>query len=148
MLDINQIRADFAGYLQAHAASKHSLDAALMHVTELAYRKGFQDALQVPAVLTEPIADLDTGLAPGMRSPLAAVAHAGPAPRAPGAPASAGKDGRAQGGNDAFAQKAAGPSQFYGCNRGDLNSRITGCHHAMKASDPACTGCARRDDQP
>ena len=147
MLDINQIRADFAGYLQAHAASRHSLDAALMHVVEMAYRQGYTDALHVPTVLTEPIADMDTGLAPGMRSPMAAVPHAGPAPRAPGSPTGSGQGGGSQGGDTAPAPPEASVSHFYGCNRSDIASALSGCHHSLKATDPACTGCTRRDDR-
>lgn len=43
MLDINLIRADFAAYLAAHASTRHSLDAALMHVVQRAYRQGMTD---------------------------------------------------------------------------------------------------------
>lgn len=50
MLDIKIVRADFAAYLAAHAGTKHSLDAALMHVVEQAYRQGLDDgAMQHPA---------------------------------------------------------------------------------------------------
>lgn len=45
MIDINQIRADFAAYLAEHAATRHSLDAALMHVVGAAYRKGLEDGM-------------------------------------------------------------------------------------------------------
>ena len=145
MLDINRIRADFASYLQAHAASRHSLDAALMHVVERAYQQGISDAMSVPAVLAEPLADLDPGLAPGMRSPMSAIPHAGGTPRAPGAPAGAGQGGRAAGGDAAAASKI---SHFYGCNKHRLCSTVPlmVCNHTFKSTDPACTGCARRED--
>lgn len=44
MLDLNAVRADFAAFLVDHAGHRHSLDAALMHVVEQAYRKGLADA--------------------------------------------------------------------------------------------------------
>ena len=147
MLDINQIRADFAGYLQAHAASRHSLDAALMHVVEMAYRQGYTDALHVPAVFTESVENLDPGLAPGMRSPMAAVPHAGPAPRAPGASAGGETRGRAAVGTDATAPDH-GIAHFYGCNLRGYPVFPPRCNHTFKATDPACSGCARRVDTP
>ena len=55
MLDLNQVRADFATYLASNANKRHSLDAALMHVVQKAYQKGMADAAIVPdAVVTEP----------------------------------------------------------------------------------------------
>lgn len=50
MLDLNQVRADFAEYLASNANKRHSLDAALMHVVERAYQKGMADAVSVPDV--------------------------------------------------------------------------------------------------
>lgn len=44
MLDLNQVRKDFAEYLASNANKRHSLDAALMHVVENAYQKGMDDA--------------------------------------------------------------------------------------------------------
>lgn len=44
MLDLNQVRAEFAEYLASNANKRHSLDAALMHVVEAAYQKGMADA--------------------------------------------------------------------------------------------------------
>lgn len=46
MLDINRVRSDFAAYLAEHAATRYSLDAALMHVVERAYRQGLEDGLE------------------------------------------------------------------------------------------------------
>lgn len=43
MLDLNQVRADFADFLADHAGTRHSLDAALMHVVERAYQQGLAD---------------------------------------------------------------------------------------------------------
>jgi hypothetical protein len=48
MLDLNQVRADFATYLASNANKRHSLDAALMHVVQAAYQKGMSDAAIVP----------------------------------------------------------------------------------------------------
>lgn len=47
MLDLNTIRADFAAFLAAHAATKHSLDAALMRVVEHAYQQGLTDGVEM-----------------------------------------------------------------------------------------------------
>lgn len=58
MLDLNQVRADFADFLADHAGTRHSLDAALMHVVERAYQQGMADAALVPEVVSAPIADL------------------------------------------------------------------------------------------
>lgn len=44
MLDINHIRREMADYLAANASHRHSLDAAVMHVVQLAYQQGMQDA--------------------------------------------------------------------------------------------------------
>lgn len=66
MLDLNQVRADFAAFLAVNAATRHSLDAALMHVVERAYQQGIEDAGRVPeAVIWRgvPVADYQ-GLAP------------------------------------------------------------------------------------
>lgn len=52
-LDLNQVRAQFADFLSAHSGRRHSLDAALMHVVESAYRKGLEDAEKVPDVLRD-----------------------------------------------------------------------------------------------
>lgn len=62
MLDLNQVRADFAAYLVDRAGIRHSLDAALMHVVERAYQQGLADAYRIPDAVSAPIADLD-GLA-------------------------------------------------------------------------------------
>jgi len=64
MLDLNQVRADFADYLVDHAGVRHSLDAALMHVVEQAYQQGLADAMVVPVAVSAPISDLDTWVAP------------------------------------------------------------------------------------
>lgn len=48
MLDLNQVRADFANYLASNANKRHSLDAAMMHVVQAAYQKGMADASVVP----------------------------------------------------------------------------------------------------
>jgi len=105
MLDLNQVRADFAGYLAGNASKRHSLDAALMHVVEAAYQKGLNDALQVPAVLRDAIPDVDGTLAAGNRSAagveLAAVAQAGIPEDAGGA----WQGGCAEGGNTATASQ-------------------------------------------
>lgn len=52
MLDLNQVRADFAQYLASNANKRHSLDAALMHVVEQAYQKGIADASKVPVAVS------------------------------------------------------------------------------------------------
>lgn len=72
MLDLTDIRARFADYLAHRAAGRKSLDAALMHVVEHAYRQGLTDALLVPDVLRDPIPDLDPTVAPGVRGALVA----------------------------------------------------------------------------
>ncbi len=59
MLDLNRVRADFADFLADHAGTRHSLDAALMHVVERAYQQGLDDAGRVPVAVSAPIADLD-----------------------------------------------------------------------------------------
>jgi hypothetical protein len=104
-LDLNQVRADFAGYLAGNASKRHSLDAALMHVVEAAYQKGLTDALQVPAVLRDAIPDLDGSMAAGNRSAagfeLAAVAPAG----IPEDVGGAGQGGGAESGNPATASQ-------------------------------------------
>ena len=68
MLDLNQIRADFAAHLGTHANRRHSLDAALMHVVERAYQKGLNDALSLPPVLADTPAHLDAGISDLVRS--------------------------------------------------------------------------------
>lgn len=68
MLDLNQIRADFAAHLGTHANRRHSLDAALMHVVERAYQKGLNDALSLPPVLADTPAHLDAGIPDLVRS--------------------------------------------------------------------------------
>jgi hypothetical protein len=55
MLDLNQIRADFAAFLACNANRRHSLDAALMHVVEQAYQQGLEDARRVPEALAMPL---------------------------------------------------------------------------------------------
>jgi hypothetical protein len=105
-LDLNTVRADFAGYLASNASRRHSLDAALMHVVESAYQKGLADALLVPAVLRDAIPDVDTGLEVGNGSAagveLATVAPAGISEAADGA----GQGGGAEGGHAAPACEA------------------------------------------
>lgn len=59
MLDLNQVRADFAAFLVDHAGHRHSLDAALMHVVERAYQQGIADAVLIPDAVSAPIPDLD-----------------------------------------------------------------------------------------
>lgn len=54
MLDLVAIRARFAAYLAANAGTKHSLDAALMHVVQQAYQQGLEDARTIPAALAMP----------------------------------------------------------------------------------------------
>jgi dissimilatory sulfite reductase (desulfoviridin) alpha/beta subunit len=43
MLDINHIRAELAAHLADKAHLRHSLDAAVMHVVQLAYQQGMHD---------------------------------------------------------------------------------------------------------
>jgi hypothetical protein len=43
MIDLNDIRAQFAAFLASNANRRHSLDAALMHVVEQAYQRGMED---------------------------------------------------------------------------------------------------------
>ena len=43
MLDINEIRRQMAEYLAANAAHRHSIDAAVMHVVQIAYQQGMAD---------------------------------------------------------------------------------------------------------
>jgi hypothetical protein len=57
MLDLNQVRADFADFLADHAGTRHSLDAALMHVVERAYQQGMADAWRAPEPGWRPLAD-------------------------------------------------------------------------------------------
>lgn len=44
MIDINEVRKQFAEYLNQNADRRRSLDSALMHVVELAYLQGMADA--------------------------------------------------------------------------------------------------------
>lgn len=46
MLDINEIRRRMAEYLAENASHRHSLDAAVMHVVQIAYQQGIRDAQQ------------------------------------------------------------------------------------------------------
>ena len=111
MLDLNQVRADFANYLASNASKRHSLDAALMHVVQAAYQKGLEDALQVPPVLRHAIANVDASMAQRNRSALAAPSTAtGPA-RLSCAPASAGQGASAQSRNAATACGQQGQQQ-------------------------------------
>ena len=57
MLDLNQIRKDFADYLASNANKRHSLDAALMFVVEKAYQKGMDDSQTLSDALN--LNDLD-----------------------------------------------------------------------------------------
>lgn len=59
MLDLNRVRAEFADFLADHAGTRHSLDAALMHVVERAYQQGMADAALVPEAVTCFIGHLD-----------------------------------------------------------------------------------------
>ena len=47
-LDLNQMRQEFADYLQDNYHKSKSLDAALMHVLTKAYEAGLRDAEEVP----------------------------------------------------------------------------------------------------
>lgn len=114
MLDLNQIRADFAAHLGTHAGNRHSLDAALMHVVEAAYQQGIEDALSVPAVLRDPIPDLDPGIPPPVRSDFRPAPAAGGAARIPGR-APGGQAGGGAEGVDAAAACATPMSSLYGC---------------------------------
>jgi hypothetical protein len=148
MLDINAMRTAFAKHLLEHAASRYSLDAALMHVIGLAYDIGYNDAMSVPHVHIEPVANLHPGMAHGMRSQMATLRlYTGPTPSAPGAPTGGEARGCTSGGNDATASGQI--DHFYGCNKHRLYSAapLPICNHTFKATDSACTGCARREDQ-
>lgn len=46
MLDLNDIRAQFAAFLASNANKRNSLDAALMHVVEQAYQRGIADGIE------------------------------------------------------------------------------------------------------
>lgn len=46
MLDMNDIRRQMAEYLAENASHRHSIDAAVMHVVQIAYRKGMADAVR------------------------------------------------------------------------------------------------------
>lgn len=109
MLDLNQIRADFAAHLGTHAGNRHSLDAALMHVVERAYQKGLSDALSLPPVLADTPAHLDAGIPDLVRS------------QAPAAP-----DGRGAGG-----LPHASPGDRAGL-------QFDGCHGHHLAATPGC----------
>lgn len=103
MLHLDHLYAAFASHLLAHADHRKSLDAALLHVAELAYRKGYADALLVPDVLTDPLAYLDAGTPAGVRGPLAA------GPAAVGAPGVSGRDRPRAGGNAEGGDAAVAP---------------------------------------
>lgn len=81
MLDLNQIRADFADFLASNASKRHSLDAALMFVVQGAYQKGLSDALHVPTVLQNAFTHMDACVEAGngskARSEPSKVAAAG-----------------------------------------------------------------------
>lgn len=145
MLCLNTLRAQFAAYLVENAAARHSLDAALMHVAERAYQQGMQDALSVPAVLAEPVAVLDAGMAPGVRGALAAwpvagvhVGLHGPAFGATQAGGAAVRD-QPPAANDLARQR-------YGCHNLPKRCRAPWtempCGHDWRGSDPFCDGCA------
>lgn len=110
MLDLNTIRADFAAYLVAHAATRHSLDAALMHVVERAYQQGIadgrQDPVPMPPMLQDPGQDLDAGLAAGMRSPLRDADGGMAAKGLPGTAPGAGQGGGSAQGHGQTASQA------------------------------------------
>lgn len=107
MLDLNQVRADFATFLAGNADKRHSLDAALMHVVEAAYQKGLADALLVPAVLRESRPDMDGSLAAGNRSAACVEPAAVCPPPVPGREDGAGQGGSAESGNPAPARSNA-----------------------------------------
>lgn len=113
MLHLDTLRAAFASYPLAHADSRKSLDAALLHVAEIAYSQGLTDALLVPDVLTDPIPDLDPPVQARMRGPLAAW------PAAVSAPGVSGQDRPRAGGNPEGGDAAAAPdtpmSRLFGC---------------------------------
>lgn len=44
MLDLDDIRAEFARHLAANAGQRWRLDATIAHVCEIAYRAGLADA--------------------------------------------------------------------------------------------------------
>jgi len=48
LLDLNQIRAEYAQFLAADPQAKWRMDAALAHVVTLAYRRGLEDAKAMP----------------------------------------------------------------------------------------------------
>lgn len=43
MLDLNQLRDEFAKHLTTNAYNRFSMDAALMHVCSVAYDHGYRD---------------------------------------------------------------------------------------------------------
>ena len=104
-LDLNQVRADFAGYLAGNASKRHSLDAALMHVVEAAYQKGLADALLVPVVLRDAIPDVDTGMEDRNRSAAGVELAAAATTGLPEKAGCAGQGGGAESGNHAPASQ-------------------------------------------
>lgn len=40
MLDLNELRDEFARYLNDNMGSRHSMDGALMHACRIAYERG------------------------------------------------------------------------------------------------------------
>jgi len=106
-LDLNAVRADFADTLASNASHHHSLDAALMHVVEAAYQKGLTDALLVPAVLRDPLPDLDGTLAAGNRSAAGVELAASPAPGISGQADGSSPSGIVESGNDAVTCQAS-----------------------------------------
>lgn len=139
MLDLNAILREFAVYMLEHAATSYSLDAALINAVERAYQQGMTDAMLVPAVLIDPIPDLDTGIPAGMRGANAFVHVVVESPRVPGASLGGGAGGQPEGGNDATASR-------YGCH--SLNPESTyareRCGHDLRGTDIACSGCKWR----
>ncbi len=53
MIDLNTIRAEFARRLSADS-TRFSMDAALAHVVEMAYRQGIQDGMSIEAKQDDP----------------------------------------------------------------------------------------------
>lgn len=49
MLDLDEIRAEFARHLMENTAQRWRLDASVAHVVRLAYEKGMADAMSNPA---------------------------------------------------------------------------------------------------
>lgn len=53
MLDGDTIRTEFARYLTTKADERQSLDAALMHVVEMAYQQGIEDGANGRLIVIE-----------------------------------------------------------------------------------------------